>query len=330
MNVNDIRPDELIEGMQSAQKLDIELLSSWKEKFREIDCPACGHAGRAFLYEYNVMHYQRCLSCGMQYISPRPTPNQLALFYSISANYAYWAKYIYPASENIRREKLFAPRAQLVADLCVERGFSGGGFVEVGPGYGLFLEELTKLAIFHDLTGIEPSSKLAEICRQKGLSVIEAPYEDVDPAIQVDVIASFEVIEHLYDPLSFAAWVHTALKPGGIVLLSCPNIEGLDTLMLGYEAAAVDHQHLNYFSPTTFRLLLERVGFSEIEIRTPGVLDVDLLRRAWKEGKINDAQMGPFLLKIIQDRNSEVDASFQAFLQGALLSSNMMAIARKK
>lgn len=330
MRVSDIRPDALIAGMLEAQKNDIELLKSWSNDFVEIDCPTCSHVERSFLYCYNAMQFQRCSACGMQYISPRPTPRQLADFYARSENYRYWAKNIYPASEDIRRKEIFGPRARLVAGLCRQRDAGGGKLVEVGPGYGLFLEELAKTDVFEKLIGIEPSSELAEICRHRSLEIIELPYEQVGPGLQADVIASFEVIEHLFDPLAFAAWIHSSLRSGGLAILTCPNIEGLDMLMLGCEASGVDHQHLNYFSPQTFRRLLKRAGFDAIEIRTPGLLDVDLLRRAWREGKISDTQIGPFLLKIMRDADQELDCRFQEFLQSALLSSNMMAIASKK
>jgi 2-polyprenyl-3-methyl-5-hydroxy-6-metoxy-1,4-benzoquinol methylase len=329
MKVNDIRPDKLLAGMHEAQQRDIEMLRSWRDKFVDIDCPVCAASKRHFLYEYNVMTHQRCTACGMQYVSPRPTPDLLAEFYALSANYAFWAKNIYPASEAIRREQIFAKRAQMVSALCLKRGVSAQKMLEVGVGYGLFIEELSKLNVFEQHVGVEPSTKLADICRAKGLAIINAPYEEIEPAADVDMIASFEVIEHLFSPATFATWVYAALKPDGLVIMTCPNIEGLDTLLLAQDSIAVDHQHLNYFSPRTFRMILEQAGFVDIEISTPGVLDVDLLRRAWREGKISDDKLGPFLFKIINEEDERTDVLLQKFLQSTCLSSNMMAVARK-
>ena len=329
MKVNDIRPDKLLAGMHEAQQRDIELLRSWRDKFVDIDCPVCAASKQKFLYEYNAMTHQRCTDCGMQYISPRPTTDLLAEFYALSENYTFWAKNVYPASEATRREQIFAKRAQMVADLCVKWGGAGQKMLEVGAGYGLCIEELSKLNVFEQHVGVEPSTKLAEICRAKGLAIIDTPYEEIEPAADVDMIASFEVIEHLFSPATFVTWVHAALKPDGLVILTCPNIEGLDTLLLAQDATAVDHQHLNYFSPKTLRTILEQAGFVDIEISTPGVLDVDLLRRAWREEKISDDKLGPFLLKIINEEDERTDVLLQEFLQSACLSSNMMAVARK-
>lgn len=329
MKVNDIRPDEMLAGMHEAQRQDIEMLRAWRDKFVEIDCPTCDARERNFLYEYNAMTHQRCAACGMQYVSPRPTADLLAEFYARSANYAFWAKNIYPASEATRREQIFAKRAKMVADLYLKRGKGRQKMLEVGVGYGLFIEELSKLNVFEQHVGVEPSTKLAEICREKGMVIIDAPYEEIEPFADIDMIASFEVVEHLYSPATFMTWIYESLKPDGLVILTCPNIEGLDTLLLAQDSIAVDHQHLNYFSPNTFRAMLERVGFVDIEISTPGVLDVDLLRRAWREGKISNEKLGAFLFKIINEEDERTDLLFQEFLQSACLSSNMMAVARK-
>ena len=43
-----------------------------------------------------------------------------------SQNYAYWNDVIFPASEAVRREKIFRPRAQRMADLCRRVGVTGG------------------------------------------------------------------------------------------------------------------------------------------------------------------------------------------------------------
>ena len=329
MKVSEIRPDDLASGMYEAQRRDIEMLRAWSPDFVDVSCPACSSVDRIHAYEYSGLHYQRCAVCNMQYVSPRPTKAQLEKFYSVSENYAYWAKFIYPASESIRREKIFKPRAKLVANICKKYAISGGKLIEIGPGYGVFLEEIARIEIFDQLVGVEPSPELERVCRGKGLNIEHMPYERLPPKQDAAAIVSFEVIEHLFDPFSFVMWAYAALEKGGMLLLTCPNIEGLDTLMLGREATAVDHQHLNYFSPKTLRHLLQRAGFQRIEIQTPGELDVDLLRRAWCEGKIDDRQLGPFLSKIIHEKNPILDQQFQEFLQASNLSSNMMGVAVK-
>jgi SAM-dependent methyltransferase len=177
--------------------------------------------------------------------------------------------------------------------------------------------------------GLEPSPRLAEICREKGIEIIEKPFEEVDIDIQADVVASFEVIEHLFRPSDFVEWIYRALRPGGIAILTCPNIEGFDTLLLGREAVAVDHQHLNYFNPDSLDVLLRRTGFGSVEISTPGMMDVDLVRRGLKNGEVTEQKLGPILNRLLAAESDSLDRQIQALLQEARLSSNMMAVAVK-
>ena len=73
----------------------------------------------------------------------------------------------------------------------------------------------------------------------------------------------------------------------GFLILSCPNGAGFEIDILGKESGSVDHEHLNYFNPTSLCHLLENLGFEILEVQTPGVLDAELVRKAVLSGKIS-------------------------------------------
>lgn len=329
MKVADIKPDELRAGQREAMREDIDWLAAQRARFAEVGCPACSGARREALYVKYGMPQVRCLDCGTQYACPRPNADVLAEFYQRSANYAYWAKYMFPASAEVRRAKIFRPRAELAADFAHRHGLADATLLEVGAAYGLFCEELSKLGVYRRVIGIEPTPDLAAQCRARGIEVIELPYEKVVPGVPVDVIAAFEVIEHLYEPEMFMRWAMKALRPGGYVLITCPNCRGFDTLLLGEKADAVDHEHLNLFHPGSLRLLAQRAGFAEITVETPGRLDVDIVRRAYEQGQIGRDALGPFLAAILDAGDAAIDEMLQGFLRNAGFSSNMMLTARR-
>ena len=299
MKVADIRPDALMAGQQAAMQRDIAMLQTRRAEFVETPCPACGDVG-APLYEKYGMTHRRCAGCATQYVSPRPSPAVLRDFYRGSENYAYFARHIFPSSAEQRRERLFRPRAAMVADLVRTSGMDRPSLVEVGAGYGLFCEEVRATGAFGRIVGIEPTPDLA----------------------------AFEVIEHLFDPAAFLTACRWLVRPGGRILLTCPNIQGFDTILLGSASSAVDHEHLNYFNPDSMALLLRRAGFEDIEVTTPGRLDVDLVRRALAEGTVAPAQLGPFLAHLLDRDDAGTDALLQDFLRSARLSSNLQAVAR--
>lgn len=329
LRYEDISPSALIDEQIKAMHEDIAMLNSRKAEFVDVDCPACGGKAKTPVYEKYGLSHVRCDGCATQYVSPRPTPAVLKDFYRGSKNYAYWAKHIFPATAESRKERIFRKRAALVRDLALAQGMGRGTILEVGAGYGLFCETIKETGAFERVIGVEPTPDLAQICRDKGIEVLESFVEDVKLDHPVDVVVNFEVIEHLFDPKSFLEACRDVLSPGGYLVITCPNIAGFETHALGKESDTVDHEHINYFNPRSLSLLAERVGLEPVEVRTPGVLDVDIVHSRVKDASKPPVALDPFLREIVTSDDAKVRDAFQAFITASGLSSNMMLIAKK-
>ena len=84
------------------------------------------------------------------------------------------------------------------------------------------------------------------------------------------------------------------------MVATCPNVAGLETTLLGKESNAVDHEHINLFSPDSIKILLKKCNFEIIELSTPGVLDIDLVRRAVKEERYEIDQIDPIIRELVK------------------------------
>jgi SAM-dependent methyltransferase len=201
--------------------------------------------------------------------------------------------------------------------------------LEIGAGFGTFCEEVRTLDRFERIVALEMTPDLAATCRKRGLEVIEAPVEKLDPtSVQADVVASFEVIEHLFAPIDFCRSIRRVLRPGGILILTCPNVLGFDIQELHERSIAVDHEHINYFHPASLRVLLERAGLELLEVHTPGKLDAELVRKQVLAGNHSlDAQ--PFLKRMLIDEWDTQGEAFQEFIAARGLSSHMWGVARR-
>lgn len=326
----EIRPDHLMDEEARRFANDTSRMNEHKSNFISVPCPACGSDDSQKRFEKSELTYVDCRACGTMYINPRPTPKILEWYYKNSETYQFWSEHIFPASEDARREKIFKPRAKRLIDICTRHDVPTGTLVEVGAGFGTFNEEVLKLNVFNRVVAIEPTPDLAKICRSKTLEVIELPIERVDlEKSQVDVIASFEVIEHLFDPDQFIERCASILSPGGLLVLSCPNVFGFEIQVLQEASDSVDVEHLNYFHPKSLSKLIEDKGMKVIEIQTPGELDAELVRKKTLSKKF-DLTGQSFLKHILIDEWATFGQDFQKFLIDKGLSSHMWIVAQKK
>lgn len=326
---NEIRPDELRAEQAARFQADVKRLLSRKSEFVEAGCPACDRRSGQLTFEKYELCYLRCSACHTIYISPRPSPALLETYYAESENYAYWNQVIFPASMEARREKIFRPRVERVLELCDRLGVPGGTLLEVGAGFGLFCEEMVKTGRFERVVGVEPTPGLAETCRTRGIETIELPIERVElGTTRVDVVASFEVIEHLFCPREFISGCANLLSEGGLLVLTCPNGNGFDVGVLGSISDTVDVEHLNYFNPGSLSALVTSLGFEVLEVTTPGKLDAELVRKKVLAGEFSLAGE-PFLEEVLIERWEALGGPFQDFLASNKLSSHMWLVARR-
>jgi 2-polyprenyl-3-methyl-5-hydroxy-6-metoxy-1,4-benzoquinol methylase len=321
MRETDIRPDELMAEQARRYAADVAWLLERRDRFVPVGCPACDATASTRQWAKYDLDYRRCERCDTVYISPRPEPALLDEYYTRSENYAYWNTVVFPASEDARRERIFRPRAERVLERV-----RGGALLDVGAGYGTFCEEIVRAGGFDRVIALEPEPHLAQTCRDKGLEVIEAPVERAEIEGGVDVVTNFEVIEHLFSPRAFLERCATLLRPGGLLILTCPNVHGFDIEQLGERSATVDAEHLNYFHPRSLGALLEQCGFTVEEALTPGRLDAELVRKQALAGTV---ELEPFLQRVLVEDWERLGDPFQAFPSEQGLSSNMWLVARR-
>ena len=81
---------------------------------------------------------------------------------------------------------------------------------------------------------------------------------------QFDTIICGELIEHLEEPYAFLRQFHTALAPGGTLVLSTPNPLGFPVVVaeaLRSKRFFYSHDHLYLFTPRWVERMLTRTGF---------------------------------------------------------------------
>ncbi len=324
---NDIRPSDLMKEQQIAMTIDIGRLLQQSDKFVFVNCPACQKDSADLKYHKYGMRFVECKACRTMYTNPRPTAEVLEEFYKDSVNYSFWDKHIFPASEKVRREKIFVPRVDKTLEICQKYNVKNDSLLEIGAAFGTFCLEMKSRNYFKNIVAVEPTPNLAKTCRKKGLQVIEEVVENIEfnEKEKFDVIVNFEVIEHIFSPINFIANLKKMLKKGGLLIITCPNGQGFDFKILKEKCNSVDHEHLNYFNPSSLALLLNSSGFKVLESHTPGKLDAELVRNKILSGEYK-VDKGSFLYQVLVENWEHVGIDFQSFLSNSGLSSNMWIV----
>ena len=111
-------------------------------------------------------------------------------------------------------------RLQMIVDAAGDR--LNGRVLENGCGVGMYVEKLTPLA--GTVIGLEFDFERAAEAHQNSAHILNAAGEGLPfRAESLDLILSHEVIEHVQDDALAVAEMVRVLKPGGRIVLFCPN-----------------------------------------------------------------------------------------------------------
>lgn len=140
---------------------------------------------------------------------------------------------------------------------------------DIGCGCGAFLDYIS--GVSKKIVAIEPSKKYRDIMEQKGY--ITFPYASKAKQEwneKIDVIISFDVIEHVENPREFLEDVYDLLKSDGVAVIGTPTDAPVMRGLLGeiYEKKLLfSTQHVWVLSDKNLKLLSHEVGFSQIETK---------------------------------------------------------------
>lgn len=144
------------------------------------------------------------------------------------------------------------------------RGLSSEGrLLEVGCGLGGFLRVA---APYYTLEGMDISAYAAETARRRlGVTVRQGDLSSERLTDgRYDLVAAFNVLEHISDPLPALRKIAAALTPGGWLAGSVPNnygiVGGTHTLLTNI----FDRTHVSTYPPGRWQELMKQAGFSQV------------------------------------------------------------------
>jgi len=302
-----------------------------------VSCPCCRGSDARQIMTKNSFSLCQCSECATIYANPRFSQEMLDDYSSREKrlNYANIINEI--GAADLRKKEIFSPRARLTESMLSKLGkeMRDSRLLDIGCASGQFLSLFDKDR-GPEIYGVEASSDLAVLAQQAvpWANILALSFEDCEfePGF-FDVITIWEVLEHIFDPFNLMVKVKELLKPGGILLLSVPNIDGFDIQVLWDKGNAFSPpSHLNYYRKSTIEKLFNIVGLKVKNIITPGLLDVDIVRNRIDLDPDIKKKIGEYLYGFIKDDSSHGQSTrkhFQNFLSNSGLSSHMLITVQK-
>jgi 2-polyprenyl-3-methyl-5-hydroxy-6-metoxy-1,4-benzoquinol methylase len=194
----------------------------------------------------------RCKNCNLIYMNPMEKESKTNEYYSKAKN---------THAPTIRECYLRTAKSQL---RLIQKHADGKNLLDIGCAQGFFLFSASKAG--YTTKGIEISQDAAAYAiREFGLDVEAKPFEELRfPENHFDVVTLWQVLEHVPYPLMTLKEVHRILKPGGLVVASTPNIEGIPAKILRKRWWDIKRLHLNQFTTKTLADILQNAGFENM------------------------------------------------------------------
>ncbi len=226
-------------------------------------CPSCRSNKRDIVFRLQEPYaVARCAECGLHYLYPRLSVGAMQQIYREPSYYEGGSSGYRDRSYTSQEPSLRATFRRLLVNLD-NRGLSGGQLLEIGCGHGYLLDEARPF--FDRRFGTDFSPEIAAIARHTGAEVFVGGIEQVPADLKVQCVIATQVIEHVYDPLSFVEQLVDHTLPGGHIVLATPDIGGVLRKIMGRRWPSFKTpEHVVYFDFRTLSSVMGRAGLDPI------------------------------------------------------------------
>lgn len=311
--------------------VETEIAQRWADRtgWIRVSCPTCRQKDAIPAFERYGIAYMECPTCGSLYAPFRPSEDDLWVWYRESVPARFWREHILPATESARREKMTRPRGDWVLDGIAEYLPSAKRLVDISP-YGRGLVDLlaAENAVLVDIVTAGKTADLDGVAtprvKVKPTRVVELP--GLGPA---DVIVAIDVLDRAADMVSLVGVFDQMLAPGGLVFATVPVSSGFEIQLLWERSPTViPPDKLNLPSVEGLQQLFALPIWEILELSTPGMFDVEMVRRAIKEEP--DATWPRVVRALVERTDAEGRTALVEFLQSRRLTSFARLVARKE
>ncbi len=238
-------------------------------------CPVCSTNELLELPKYANNYLVKCANCRFVFAKKIPTTEELLAHYDN-----------YPRGNSI--SEITIKRYNELLDK-LEPYRKTNNLLDVGCGDGFFLETARKRN--WNVYGTEYTDAALKICSEKGIQMKKGKLSSDNYAPGFfDVLTSFEVIEHINNPIEELLHFSTILRTGGAIYITTPNFNSASRYYLKNKWNIIEYpEHLGYYTQATLTHLFRMHHFKTIKFETTGISLSRFSKSISKEANVSES-----------------------------------------
>lgn len=238
-----------------------------------VNCILCSANNTHLLVKKNSFNVVRCNKCNLVYLDPRLDEAELTRLYNVPEDSDINS--VAFGQKDIGHDKHKIKKFKMSIQLLKKNRKDIKNLFDLGCSTGIFLGMVAKEGWIP--YGCEVNRGLVEKNQKRYGNHVKLQENGRIgfPDRYFDVVALFDVIEHLPDPIATLKEASRVLKDNGLIIITTPNIDGLFPIMtyallcktIGVWEHPTPPRHIFQFSKRTLIKTLEKAGFKCVDSR---------------------------------------------------------------
>jgi hypothetical protein len=262
--------------------------------------------------EVDGLVYGRCPESGGVFLMDVADPLRWAELLAEVSRYRHSPRAFHARLAQSRADHVYAPKVEWVRETLRLHGFERPRVLEVTTAPSDFTALLKASGVCSEVATIDEMA-------------LAAGRATAGPR-QAHAAVLLESLDRVDDPAALVRAVGRCVEPGGLVFITALVSSGFDLSVLGARTLYLyPPDRVNCFSLQGLQRVCRQEGFSLVEVSTPGMLDVEIVRRHLAHDP--SLPLSAFERQLL-DADQETHEAFQAFLQQQGFSSFARLVAR--
>jgi len=270
------------------------------------------HKGKSIkkIGRYSIIN---CKNCQFIHINPIPSNKELLDFYQNDYYQKTKPDYIRGNEKDMKYQNYtFDEKLDFLEKKISKKQKK---ILDIGSGPGFFLRRAKRRG--WNILGIEPSPIACEYAKKQKIPTIQKFFHEVNAKEigKFDVIHTFDVLEHVNNPINILKKSYSLLKKGGIIVIEVPNdFNPLQEIVqksskkkeywVTLSSKLKKFDHINYFNFESISKLVKKTGFNIILKESTFPLELFILMG-------QDYIKNPKLGKIVHSKRVKFEENFK-------------------